>query len=119
MAQLDRVAWTDWLPWPWRKWRVVIHVEAADEIPERLPRRGAALAGPQTSPTWIAFNCPCGTSHQIMVNLDNSRMPVWDLTSERPLTLRPSIDDVTPSRRCHFFVREGKIEWARSEGIPT
>ena len=47
-----------------------------------------------------------------MVNLDRSRHPFWSVDSLKPLTVRPSIDDITPERRCHFFVRGGRISWA-------
>jgi hypothetical protein len=103
--------WLDWIPWPWRKWRVVVTVEAADEIPRRLPKHGAALVLRAGRPTWIAFECPCKRGHQIMVNLDKARSPKWELTNRSPLTLAPSINDAAGGRRCHFFVRKGRIRW--------
>jgi hypothetical protein len=91
-------------------------VDAGDEVPDRLPRRGAVLVGPSTQPTWIAFDCPCERGHRIMINLDRSRRPAWRVASRTPLSIRPSIDDVAAGRRCHFFVSNGKIDWARNDG---
>jgi hypothetical protein len=47
-----------------------------------------------------------------MVNLDIRRRPAWRMDAVRPLTIQPSIDDITKSRRCHFFIRGGKVVWA-------
>jgi len=47
-----------------------------------------------------------------MVNLDKARSPKWELIHRSPLTLFPSIDDAAGDRRCHFFMRKGKIQWA-------
>jgi len=54
-----------------------------------------------------------------MVNLEKTRRPAWRIESLRPLSIRPSIDNVTPERRCHFIVRDGKITWARDEWTRT
>ena len=99
---------------PTRRWRIVTRVEEADLIPARLPRRGAALAGPTGSPKWLALDCPCGTGHRLLVNLDSRRRPVWRLSSASPLTIRPSLDITQAGTRCHFTITSGKVRWARS-----
>jgi hypothetical protein len=109
------IPWWQWLPLPWRKWHRVARVNAGDEVPDRLPRRGVVLVGPAEHPTWAAFDCPCGRGHRLMVNLDKTRIPAWRVESLSPLSLRPSIDDITPERRCHFFISNGKITWAHNE----
>ncbi len=58
------------------------------------------------------FDCPCRTGHRLMVNLDRTRHPFWRIESRRPLSIRPSIDDITSERRCHFIIRDGKLRWA-------
>lgn len=111
------IRWWYWLPAPWLNWRVVGSVAAGDELPERLPRKGAVLVGPVERPTWIAFDCPCPERHRLMINLDRTRRPAWRIRSLHPLTIFPSIDDNTPRRRCHFFLTRGKITWvATSKG---
>jgi hypothetical protein len=109
MALGGRLRW--WQRLPRRKWRLVLAADEADEVPEQLPSRAAVLVGPAEKPKWIAFDCPCGRGHRVMLNLDRSRSPAWSLVSQRPLTLSPSIDDSTVGR-CHFFIRQGKIKWA-------
>lgn len=115
MAGVKHVSWWQWMPLPWRKWRLVGRVEAGDEVPDRLPRKGVVLVGPAERPTWAAFDCPCGRGHRLMVNLDKTRRPAWRVESLRPLSIRPSVDDITKGRRCHFFISNGRITWARDE----
>lgn len=97
---------------PRRRFRVVAVVDAADEIPERLPAMGAALVGTRARPTWIAFDCPCDEHHRVMLNLDPSRRPAWSVVSTSPLSVRPSIDEWRGDKRCHYFVRDGRVQWA-------
>ena len=100
------------LPFPWRVWRVVGYVAEGDEVPEVLPDKGVVLVGAPENRTWAAFDCPCQKGHRLMVNLDKSRRPVWNIDCLKPLTIRPSIDNIGREHRCHFLVRSGKIDWS-------
>lgn len=104
-----RFSWTDWLPW--RDWRVVGVVDAADEVPTRLPPKAAILVGSFEYPKWLAFDCPCGQKHRIMVSLDPRNRPFWRLTGSSKLTLSPSIDAFRGKKRCHYVVKDGRIRW--------
>lgn len=112
MAGVARIRWWQWIPWPWRGWRVIATVDAGDEIPASLPYKSAILVSLGGTPTWIAFDCPCRRGHRIMLNLYPGRSPAWALQAHRRLTLSPSVDDSTRDRRCHFFLRRGRVEWA-------
>ena len=105
------LSWLRSLRVVWRPWAIAGHVGAADEIPDQLPEKGIILVGVGDSPTWAALDCPCRKGHRLMVNLDRSRLPVWTIDSVKPLTLRPSIDDITQARQCHFLIRRGRIRW--------
>lgn len=109
MADNMKISWWQWLPI--FGWRIVGVVESADDIPHRLPRNGAVLVGPRTCPKWIAFDCPCRSSHRIMLNTDKARSPYWSITIQGDLTISPSVDYHNPKRRCHYFVRNGRIWW--------
>jgi hypothetical protein len=113
MADVAHICWWHWIPWPWKRWRIVATVTAGDEIPDRLPGKAAVLVSAGTSPTWVAFDCPCGRGHRIMLNLNRNRKPHWSLGLPRCLTLSPSVDDLARDRRCHFFMRNGRVEWVR------
>jgi hypothetical protein len=112
MAGLNRIPWWEW--WiPFRPWRVAAVFDAADEIPTRLPSRAAVIVGSLDRPKWIAFDCPCGTGHRIMVSLDSAHRPHWRLDSFGKLTLWPSVDYHTGRMRCHYFIRQGRVDWVR------
>lgn len=106
-----------WLEfWPFARWQLVGQVEAADEVPEHLPRRGAVLVGTRKHPKWIAFDCPCQRRHRVLLPLDPRQRPHWRLQAGSPLTLFPSIDALNDRRRCHYFITNGRTVWARDEG---
>jgi hypothetical protein len=99
-----------------RRWHVAIRVPAADQIPANAPAWGAVMVGTPADPRWLAFDCPCGTGHQIMLNLDRRRTPCWIVTGARRLTVTPSIDSRQSGHRCHYFIREGKVTWVPDKG---
>ena len=108
-----RIPWwhlSEW--WPWRRWHIVARVDNADEIPDRLPPRGAVLVGDRRHPKWLGFDCPCGRRHRILLNLDTGRWPYWQLNHEQHITISPSVDASDPSGRCHYFITEGRVIWA-------
>lgn len=113
MAGTLKIKWSDWLPF--QPWRVVEIVDDADEVSLRLPRNGAALVGAADHPKWVVFDCPCRRGHRIMINADVKRKPAWrlGLSPTRRLTISPSVDYADGRRRCHYFVRDGKIVWAK------
>ena len=109
------LSWLRSLGLVWRPWAIAGYVGAADEIPDQLPDKGIILVGAGDSLRWAALDCPCRKGHRLMVNLDRSRLPVWTIDSVNPLTLRPSIDDTTQARQCHFLIRRGRIRWVYSD----
>jgi hypothetical protein len=111
VADIGRLSWWDWIPA--RHWRIVARVDAADEIPDRLPGKTAVLVGSVEHPKWLAFDCPCKTGHRIMVTLDRAHRPHWTLYESKKLTIWPSIDYISPDRRCHYLIRGGKIQWVK------
>ena len=117
MAVLGKLMnWWRSLPVPWCLWRVHGYVDASDEIPWVLRAKGLILVGSPGRMTWAAFDCPCGVGHRLMLNLDRSRHPFWRIDALKPLTIRPSIDHITPERRCHFFLYRGRIAWVHNDG---
>ncbi len=105
-----KIPWWQWLP-VWR-WRILGWVDEADEVPARLPRRGAVVVGAVTFPKWLAFDCACGRKHRILLNADPARRPAWRVSQVDPLSVVPSIDYLG-DQRCHYFIRDGKTLWAK------
>jgi hypothetical protein len=100
--------------WPWwrrKRWQIAACVNAADEVPASIPHRRAILVGTTSKPKWLVFDCPCGREHRLMLNLDRARHPRWTITHGNPLSLRPSVDAHNAARRCHFVMRDGRINW--------
>jgi hypothetical protein len=116
MADLTKIRFWQWLPI--FGWRIVAVVDSADDIPRRLPRNGAALVGPLTRPKWIAFDCPCRSGHRIMLAADQAHTPHWSTTVRGRLSITPSIDYRGSTRRCHYFVRNGRVHWAADTSAP-
>lgn len=112
METLNRISWWDWIPFPWRRWKVVLIVGSADEIPEVFPISSAVLVGTLVHPKWLAFDCPCRRGHRVMLNLDSRRKPSWSISNPNKLTINPSVNDRSIDDRCHYFIRKGKVVWA-------
>jgi len=112
MASVGRIPFWEWIPG--RSWRIVATVEAADEIPDRLPSHGAVIVGSLQQPKWLAFDCPCKSGHRIMVTLDPTHRPHWVVRKTKQLSISPSVDYRTAERRCHYYVADGKISWVQN-----
>jgi hypothetical protein len=105
----------DW--WRRRRWTTprytrLVRVASRNDLPELPPRRNVAVVGGLERPKWAVFSCPCGHGHVIAVNLSPARRPVWELLAdEKAPGLRPSVDSMNSGRRCHFWLREGRVQW--------
>ena len=116
MGILTRLkTWWNLLPVPWRAWRVIACVAATDEVPDRLPHKGAVLIRRPESVSWLAFECPCRAGHRLLLNLDTHRSPAWSIVSLRPLSIWPSIDAIATDGRCHFVMSNGRIRWVADD----
>lgn len=104
-----------------RPWRVEATVADMDEVPVRIRRRRAFVVANETRSKWIVFDCPCGRGHRVVLNLDRARRPFWTVrTAKRgAFTLRPSVDYRDGRRSCHYFVSDGRVEWAAPEADST
>jgi hypothetical protein len=97
-----------------------IHVGGRADLPRLLNPRCLYLVG--DPPKWAIFRCPCGTGHQIDLNLAHADRPRWNVAfnlQNRP-SLRPSVD-VQDERRCHFWLTSGEVCWCQDSGrrLPT
>lgn len=117
---IDRLV--DW--WRRRRWTTARYSEVAYfssrvQVPDLPPRRTVAVVGNPGRPKWAIFACPCGHGHTIAVNLSPARRPTWRLKEDdRGPSLNPSIDSLTEERRCHFWLRVGRVCWAGDDVRP-
>jgi hypothetical protein len=92
-----------------------IAVGGRADLPPRLHPSRLYLVG--TPAKWAIFRCPCGTGHQIDLNLAHAGRARWTVTLDaqhRP-SLRPSVD-VRADRRCHFWLTAGEVRWCSGSG---
>lgn len=99
-----------------RPWRVEATVSEVDQVPRRIRAHRAFLVAAEARRKWLVFDCPCGSGHRILLNLDRSRRPFWTLrvAKDRRFTLEPSVDYRDDRRSCHYFLRHGRVSWANS-----
>ena len=95
------------------RWAIEMTVSDIDDVPTRIPMRRAYLVAASKLEKWLVFDCPCNSGHQIMLNLDPSRLPYWRLLTSRGqrITVSPSVDYGGADRRCHFLIQQGRIIW--------
>ena len=101
-----------------RPWRVEATVSEVDQVPRRIRARRAFLVAGEARRKWLVFDCPCGSGHRILLNLDRSRRPFWTLrvAKDRRFTIEPSVDYSDDLRSCHYFLSDGRVEWVAEEG---
>lgn len=90
--------------------RVVVLHGGRNELPTTLnPKRVYQLGNPGK---WAVLTCPCGRGHLIELNLAHPDRARWTITSNGDglPSLAPSID-FKGTRRCHFWLRNGRIRW--------
>jgi hypothetical protein len=103
--------WRSWLPH--RRYHVAARVEAADLVPARLPRKAMVVVENRGVLAWVAFDCPCRRRHRLLIRLTVDERPYWRLTGLQPPSLQPSVDSRDEEQRCHFWLINGKVRWAR------
>ena len=104
-----KFSWTQWIPF--RPWRLAGLVDAADEVPDRLPSKAVVVVGSEDYPKWLAFDCPCGQNHRILIPLDKAKKPHWRVESHKRLSIFPSVDAMRAGVRCHYVIRNGRTKW--------
>lgn len=96
-----------------RRPRVAVRVVALPDrsaLPGQLHPRRLYLVGEPHK--WAALRCPCGHGHDIDLNLMHPGRTRWSVTVDhdaRP-SVHPSVD-VRGGRRCHFWIRAGRVHW--------
>src|SRR5690242_13817613 len=89
-------------------------VPDAYQLPRRLPRKAIVLVEDDGRMKWAAFDCPCEKHHRLLLNLDRKRHPGWQLSTNQHVSFSPSIDFHSDEFRCHYFIQNGQVQWAKS-----
>ncbi|MGH9156350.1 MAG: DUF6527 family protein [Acidimicrobiales bacterium] len=88
-----------------------VRTKVARRSPIRYHAAPLVLIG--SPPKWAVLSCPCGTDHKIDLNLGNVGTTRWSIRQTEPPSVHPSIDVQNSARRCHFWLRDGRVQWAR------
>ena len=102
-------------------WRLEATVSDMDDVPAHIRPRRAYLVATATRHKWLVFDCPCGTGHRIVLNLDRARRPRWTvrLCKTAALTLHPSVDYRDARMACHYVLSNGRVEWVGAPSAST
>ncbi len=94
-----------------REFERVVRVSELHDVPDHLDPKSIYVAGTVKVPKWAVFICPCEHPHRVTLSLQSSHAERWRITDRRPgPTISPSVD-VLDSRRCHFWVKRGQVQW--------
>jgi hypothetical protein len=90
-------------------------VSHCEDLPLQLKSHTLYLIGEYDDPWQAAFICPCGCKGIIQLSLLKDSRPQWKVVFSSPnnISLYPSIHR-TVGCKSHFFLNNGKIEWAYS-----
>jgi hypothetical protein len=88
----------------------VDYVADRNLVPEVLPRRRLIVVG--SPPKWVVLSCPCGVAHVVQLNLANPVIARWSIEGHVNPSVTPSVD-VRGARRCHFWLRAGRVHWVQ------
>ena len=89
--------------------------ERVEDTPEEVAAGIVYLVGDGEKPWYAVLKCPCSCSQTISLSLVPGDSPRWRaiLHKNGTLTLHPSIWR-TKGCQSHFFIRRGRIIWARA-----
>ena len=110
----------------WRRLRLtrpridnVSYIASPTDAPDDIDRHTLIVVGNERFQKWALLECPCGRGHRLTVSLQRSHRPSWRLAiGARGPSLLPSIDS-RGAWRCHFWLRDGRVRWARRFSCPS
>jgi Family of unknown function (DUF6527) len=78
------------------------------------------VVGDQQIQKWACFQCPGGCNEIIKLSLSRNRSPRWSIQVDRydQPTISPSVRQ-TNVCQCHFWIRQGQVEWCKDSGRVT
>ncbi|WP_368860638.1 DUF6527 family protein [Mesorhizobium sp. GbtcB19] len=86
------------------------------DVPEKTRPRTVYLIGDDGPPWAAAFICPCGCGELVRLSLVRRDSPSWVASVGKGgrADLHPSVRRIRGCRS-HYFIRDGRIVWARDE----
>ncbi len=92
--------------------------EFVDDVPDKLMANKVYFIANNGCCWQAVFVCPCGCKKNLHLNLNSEYEPYWKYSIEKggSVTLSPSVHRIVGCKS-HFFLRKGKVVWARTEMI--
>lgn len=100
-----------------RKPDFVARIVPTHPVPEATKVGQVLIVSALNYKKWACFQCPEGCGEIIQLSLSQLRRPRWIVSIDwlgRP-TINPSIRQLDGCR-CHFWVRQGTVEWCSDSG---
>jgi len=87
-------------------------VERCEDVPDSLDPASIYVVGEAHHDWHLVMTCPCGCNAVIFLNLLPETRPCWTYKiTKGNISIHPSVWR-TAGCRSHFWVREGRIQWA-------
>lgn len=85
--------------------------------PEEVAPGEIVIVGERQYQKWACFRCPGGCGEIILLSLNTTRHPSWQVFVDglRRPTISPSVRQINDCK-CHFWVRQGRVDWCRDSG---
>jgi hypothetical protein len=100
---------------------LVTRVMDRHPMPEELPPGHMVVVEDGGRQKWACFRCPGGCGEKLQLSLNPTRRPRWAVSFDwlRRPSLNPSVHQQNACR-CHFWLKQGGIEWCADSGTrPT
>lgn len=94
--------------------------EWLDDLPVDVQRETVYIIGGRRHPFYAAIVCPRRACRQVIhLDLSPEVQKRWRLSEHQDgsISLRPSVHVTAMRCRCHYWFREGRIQWAEAPPI--
>lgn len=103
----------------WERWKPPYRTEWVEDLPEKPRKRTVYIIGGRKHPFYAAVVCPrkgCGHVAHLGLSKQFSRDKRWRVFEggDGAISLFPSVHVTGLECGCHYWLRNGKIEWSEN-----
>jgi Family of unknown function (DUF6527) len=95
---------------------LVVRITSAHPAPDQIVPGEMTVVRDRVD-KWACFRCPGGCGETIKLSLSKNKRPKWTAVPDwlkRP-TVSPSVRQLNDCR-CHFWIRQGRVDWCKDSG---
>ncbi|WP_394356857.1 DUF6527 family protein [Shumkonia mesophila] len=95
----------------------VAHVSKRHPTPDEMLTGVIVVVQDGRHQKWACLRCPGGCGERLQLSLNPTRRPHWAITLDwlRRPSVTPSVRQLTACR-CHFWIKDGIVEWCADSG---